>query len=151
MKCVHCGQEIPPYKENCPNCGAPVVRIRPKAVCSSCGSEVPGDASVCPGCGRKVRRRTEEEKRMAEERVRAESAWDHRGTDSGRGRRLPAGLLPVLFHALWIALLITGWNAYQAVLDPFDDPSAGVLIPAFLLTYAASAGVLWLLRRFLRD
>lgn len=57
MKCPKCGKEISDYERNCPYCGTPIIKIRPKRVCTNCGSEVPDDASVCPGCGRPVKRR----------------------------------------------------------------------------------------------
>ena len=57
MKCPKCGKEISDYEKNCPYCGTPIIRIRPKRVCMNCGSEVPDDSSICPGCGRPVKRR----------------------------------------------------------------------------------------------
>ncbi len=60
MKCPHCGAEIPDDSRNCPSCGTPIIKIKPKRVCMNCGSEVPDGAEVCPGCGRKIRRRPEQ-------------------------------------------------------------------------------------------
>ena len=57
MKCPKCGAEISDYASHCPACGTPIVKIRPKRVCTHCGAEVPDDATVCPGCGRPVKRR----------------------------------------------------------------------------------------------
>ncbi len=57
MKCPKCGADISDYASTCPNCGTPIVKIKPKRVCMNCGAEVPDDATSCPGCGRPVKRR----------------------------------------------------------------------------------------------
>lgn len=43
----------------------PIVKIRPKRVCTNCGAEVPDDATVCPGCGRPVKRREHQQAHAA--------------------------------------------------------------------------------------
>ena len=65
MKCPKCGAEISDYASSCPECGTPIVKIRPKRVCMNCGAEVPDDASVCPGCGRPVKRREHQQAHAA--------------------------------------------------------------------------------------
>ena len=57
MKCPKCGADISDYASTCPNCGTPIVKIKPKRVCMNCGAEVPDNATSCPGCGRPVKRR----------------------------------------------------------------------------------------------
>ena len=61
MKCPKCGADISDYASTCPNCGTPIVKIKPKRVCMNCGAEVPDDATSCPGCGRPVKRRVNQQ------------------------------------------------------------------------------------------
>lgn len=65
MKCPKCGADISDYASHCPECGTPIVKIRPKRVCMNCGAEVPDDATSCPGCGRPVKRRENQQSNRA--------------------------------------------------------------------------------------
>ena len=65
MKCPKCHADISDYASHCPECGTPIVKIRPKRVCMNCGAEVPDDATVCPGCGRPVKRREHQQSHEA--------------------------------------------------------------------------------------
>lgn len=169
MKCPDCGRDIPEGARVCPYCGKRLIRIKPKSICPNCGAEVPDGASACPGCGCSVRRRTEEEKREAERKIRA--AADSRrpalkpeagGTPSGG--HLPGGRLPGFFAgfatgpmglgrtiliAVIAALVLAGADVLYLAGGEMQV-SPGKLLTVFLLVFGALAVLLTALLLLIR-